>query len=109
SVQQETALGTSINATDFASTATGVDALENAKESTVSSFKRQWQLASFFGRLNYDYRHKYLLTATVRRDGSSKLAANNKWGTFPSVALGWRISQESFMKDQTVISNLKLR
>lgn len=108
-IQQEVTDGSSINAVDFPSTVTGTNALQNAREITVSSFKQQWQLASFFGRLNYTLNNKYLLTATVRRDGSSKLAQGNKWGTFPSVALGWNISNEPFFQRIQSISNLKLR
>lgn len=67
------------------------------------------KLASFFGRLNYSYAEKYLFTFTFRADGSSKFPKNNRWGYFPAFALGWRISEEEFMKNQDVISNLKLR
>lgn len=108
-IQQETSGGTTINAVDFANTTTGVNALQNAKEITASSFKEQWQLLSFFGRVNYTLNKKYLFTGTLRRDGSSKLAAGNKWGTFPSLAVGWRISEEPFMRNSKTISNLKLR
>ena len=67
-------------------------------------------MASFFGRVNYTYADKYLLTATFRADGSSKFASGNRWGFFPAVALGWRISEEAFMKPlNSVLSNLKLR
>lgn len=66
------------------------------------------ELQSFFGRATYNYKGKYLLTGTVRVDGSSKFGANNKYGTFPSFAAGWRISEESFMKGSP-FSNLKLR
>ena len=66
-------------------------------------------MASFFGRVNYTYADKYLLTATFRADGSSKFASGNRWGFFPAVALGWRISVENFMKHINWLSNLKLR
>lgn len=66
-------------------------------------------MASFFGRVNYTYADKYLLTATFRADGSSKFASGNRWGFFPAVALGWRISEENFMKHINWLSNLKLR
>ncbi|WP_187774904.1 TonB-dependent receptor [Pedobacter sp. BS3] len=108
-LQQEVMSGTTITAIDFPNTTTGTNALQNAKEATVSSFKQQWQLESFFGRVNYDLNGKYLLTATLRRDGSSKLAAGNKWGTFPSVALGWRVSEEPFLKKADWLSNFKVR
>jgi len=66
-------------------------------------------LLSYFGRLFYSYNDKYLLTATLRRDGSSKFAPQNRWGWFPSFALAYRLSQEDFLKDNTTISNLKIR
>ncbi|MCG8307041.1 MAG: TonB-dependent receptor [Cytophagales bacterium] len=66
------------------------------------------ELQSFFGRVNYSYKDKYMVTATVRSDGSSKFGGNNKYGTFPSFAAGWRISEEAFMQS-SIISNLKLR
>lgn len=66
-------------------------------------------IVSFFGRMNYSYDDKYLLTFTLRDDGSSRFGKNNRWGVFPSLALGWRIIQESFMQKQDVLSNLKLR
>ncbi len=65
--------------------------------------------ASFFGRVNYSYAGRYLFQGTMRRDGSSKFGKNSRWGTFPSVALGWRISEEAFFPKNTVVSNLKLR
>ncbi len=64
---------------------------------------------SLLGQINYDYKGRYLLQANVRRDGSSVFAPGNQWGTFPSVSAGWRISEESFMKQLPWISNLKLR
>lgn len=66
------------------------------------------ELQSFFGRANYSFRNKYIVTATVRSDGSSKFGGNNKYGTFPSFAAGWRISEEAFM-GSSVFSDLKLR
>ena len=64
---------------------------------------------SYFGRLTYSAFDKYILTATIRRDGSSNFGTGNRWGTFPSVALAWRVSQENFLADNELISNLKLR
>lgn len=66
-------------------------------------------LISYFGRANYTYAGKYLLTATVRRDGSSRFAPDYRWGTFPSVALAWKLKEESFLKSSNVLSDLKLR
>jgi TonB-linked SusC/RagA family outer membrane protein len=75
-----------------------------------NSFDPDNKLLSFFGRVMYDYRGKYLVSATFRADGSSKFAAGNRWGYFPSAAIAWRISEEDFMKNlSSVINNLKLR
>ncbi len=71
--------------------------------------KWKYNRVSFFGRLNYNYDNRYLMQATVRSDGSSKFGADNRWGFFPSVALGWRISEEAFFPKGIAISNLKLR
>ena len=70
--------------------------------------KSEYFLVSFFGRANYTYSDKYMLTFTLRRDGTSRFQ-NNKWGTFPSVAAGWNVGNEEFLKDNEVISALKLR
>lgn len=76
----------------------------------VYSYKGKSNLVSFFGRANYSYDGKYMLTGTVRRDGSSRFGANNKWGVFPSASAAWKISGENFMKPtENWLSNLKLR
>ena len=75
---------------------------------TVSSYAIENELQSFFGRLNYGYDGRYLATATLRADGSSKFGENNKYGIFPSFALGWNISREGFMQN-SFFDNLKLR
>ncbi len=76
----------------------------------VSSYKGEARLTSFFGRVNYVLKGRYMLTATLRRDGSSRFGANNKWGTFPSASLAWRVSEEPFMDGaRSWIDNLKLR
>lgn len=75
---------------------------------SLTSYAQSNKLISFYGRVNYNYDDRYLLTATLRRDGSSRFGADQKWGTFPSVAASWRISQEKFFKSD-VVSNLKLR
>ncbi|MBP1224767.1 SusC/RagA family TonB-linked outer membrane protein [Flavobacterium sp. 1355] len=67
------------------------------------------KLLSFFGRVNYDFKDRYLFTATYRADGSSKFAGDNKWGFFPAAAAAWKISEESFLKDVSWIESLKLR
>lgn len=69
----------------------------------------EWGIASFFGRLNYNYNEKYYLEASFRVDGSSRFVKDKRWGFFPSVSASWRISEEEFMKDFTLLSDLKLR
>ncbi|WP_257669917.1 TonB-dependent receptor [Parapedobacter tibetensis] len=69
----------------------------------------EWVLASWLARANYSFADKYLLTASMRADGSSRFGSNNKWAVFPSAAVAWRISEEPFMQDVTVINDLKLR
>ena len=69
----------------------------------------EWGIASFFGRLNYNYNEKYYLEASFRVDGSSRFVKDKRWGFFPSVSASWRISEEEFMEDFTLLSDLKLR
>lgn len=84
--------------------------IETASERTTqSSSAIENELQSFFGRLNYGYDNKYLVTATMRADGSSKFGKNNRYGYFPSVALGWNITKEDFLQDSETVNNLKLR
>lgn len=73
------------------------------------SFESENKLLSYFGRINYGYKDRYLVTATVRADGSSKFAPGNRWGIFPSGSFAWRISEEGFMQNFSTISNLKAR
>jgi iron complex outermembrane receptor protein len=75
----------------------------------LSSYKNDRTLVSFLGRVNYSYLGKYLLTASLRRDGSSVFGANNKWGNFPSASVAWQVDQEGFMANQAIVSALKLR
>lgn len=77
--------------------------------STENYYSPDDKLASFFGRLNYDYLNRYLFTVTFRADGSSKFGPGNKWGYFPSFAAAWRINDEAFLKDIDWLANLKLR
>lgn len=74
-----------------------------------ASERKQSQLASYLGRLNYIYKDRYLFTFTARADGSSKFGTNNKWAFFPSVALAWRVSEEEFMESLDWLTNLKVR
>lgn len=82
---------------------------ENLFPSDVASSKELSKLISFFGRLNYSFDSRYALTATLRRDGSSKFGKNNKWGVFPSASAAWTISEEAFLRDNKIINQLKLR
>ena len=77
--------------------------------STVKASDYRHVMLSYYGRINYSFDGKYLLTATVRRDASSRFSKDTRWGTFPSVALGWTLTEESWLKNQKVLSNLKLR
>ncbi len=78
-------------------------------EATMSSNKSENTLIAFFARASYNFDDKYLLMASLRREGSSKFGANHKWGTFPAISLGWRLSREAFMQNLDLISDLKLR
>ncbi|MBD1421360.1 SusC/RagA family TonB-linked outer membrane protein [Sphingobacterium chuzhouense] len=76
---------------------------------TDSPILKESVLISFFGRVGYNFDDKYLVSASLRQDGSSKFGINNRWATFPSVSAAWRLSSESFMEDQNLFSDLKLR
>ncbi len=82
---------------------------ENLRPSDVWSGANMNKLVSFFGRASYNYMMKYIVTATVRQDGSSKFGANHKWAMFPSVSAAWRINEESFMQGVSALDDLKLR
>ena len=75
----------------------------------ITSFKQKSRLISFFGRVNYDYRGRYIVSASIRRDGSSRFGEDEKWGFFPAVTLGWRLSDESFLQNVDAINDLKRR
>ena len=84
----------------------------NVAGDELSSYKAEdyrHALLSYYGRVNYSFDGRYLLTATMRRDGSSRFGKDYRWGTFPSVGLGWTLTQEKFLRDQKVLSNLKIR
>lgn len=115
SYQYERYSGFNAENKDFPNDGLGADNLgsgEWAKEEgqvMMGSYKNDCKLISFFGRVSYDYDGKYLFTASLRHEGSSKFGKNHKWGNFPAVSAGWRISQENFMKDITWIDDLKIR
>ncbi len=86
--------------------------VENINGGTVNSGSQniqEYTILSWLSRVNYSFNDKYLFTGTLRRDGSSRFGANNRWGTFPSASVGWRISEEPFMKSIPFVSDLKIR
>ena len=87
----------------------GVENRGQRYNNTSSGSATESYLVSFFGRVNYTLLDRYLFTATVRQDGSSRFHKNNRWGLFPSFALGWKLKEEAFLKDVDVLSDLKLR
>lgn len=112
--QNQTYQGSYAQARGFINDITTYNALQlgdfsNTKPGDISSYKNDRTLISFLSRVNYTYLNRYLLTASLRKDGSSVFGDNNKWGDFPSVSLGWSIDKESFMANQTLINELKLR
>ena len=75
----------------------------------INGTSNEWAIKSYIGRLNYTYKEKYLLEGIARYDGSSRFAEDTRWGFFPSVSLGWRVTQEAFMKSQKIVDELKIR
>jgi len=96
-------------AQDFSTNVLGSNSTAPAADDITFINREANKLISYFGRVNYSYKNKYLLTSTIRRDGSSRFGPANEFGVFPSVALGWRIIEEPFMQDSELFSNLKLR
>lgn len=92
----------------FNNMGTGEYAKEEGKV-LMGSYKNDAKLIAFFGRISYDFDGKYMFTASLRHEGSSKFGVDNKWGNFPAVSAGWRISQENFMKNIKWVNDLKLR
>lgn len=90
------------NQLTYASTIDGIPAIESGTKETIRNI-------SFYGRASYSFNSRYMIQATVRRDGSSVFGKNNQWGTFPSVSLAWNITEEEFMKNQNLFDNLKFR
>ncbi|WP_291855145.1 TonB-dependent receptor [Marinilabilia sp.] len=78
-------------------------------QNSTAAFDERHVLLSYYGRLNYTLASRYMLTATIRQDGTSRFSEDTRWGTFPSVAVGWRLSEEFFLRDIDVLTNLKLR
>ena len=90
------------NQLTYASTIDGIPAVQSGTKETIRNI-------SFYGRASYSFNSKYMIQATVRRDGSSVFGKNNQWGTFPSVSVAWNITEENFMKNQNLFDNLKFR
>ena len=86
----------------------GLEAAKDGK-TMMGSYKNDHKLISFFGRVNYDWKERYLFTFSLRHEGSSRFGENHKWGNFPAVSVGWRISDEKFMKGLSWIDDLKVR
>lgn len=95
---------------DFLVPALGVDYLQggNPALNTISSYRDRYKIISFLGRIAYNYDQRYYITASLRRDGSSKFGVNNRWGTFPAVSVAWRAKGESFLQNVDWLSELKL-
>ncbi|SEM32327.1 TonB-linked outer membrane protein, SusC/RagA family [bacterium A37T11] len=96
-----------INGSNFAGD--GIPWISGAAVTTGNTNREEWSLASFFGSVNYNFKDRYILNATIRQDGSSRFGVNNKYGTFPSVSAGWVASDESFFPKNNAISFLKFR
>jgi TonB-linked SusC/RagA family outer membrane protein len=86
-----------------------VQTLNAGQISSGGTFRSEWALRSYLARVNYSFDTRYVLTATIRRDGSSRFGQNSKWGTFPSASVGWNISEEKFMENVGFVTDLKLR
>lgn len=99
----------SVNGTGNADGQNSINATDNIAKRNASGQPADFSLFSYFGRLTYDYDGKYLLAANFRRDGSSKFGPNKKYGNFPSASIGWRITEENFMRSVSFINELKLR
>jgi TonB-linked SusC/RagA family outer membrane protein len=83
--------------------------LASAQPGDISSYKNDRRLVSYLGRISYSYLDRYLLTASIRRDGSTVFGTDNKWGNFPSVSVAWKLSEESFIKNLNIFNDLKIR
>lgn len=99
----------SVRAEGFVNDNLGANNVGGGRNQDARNDREKNRLISFYGRVNYSLFDKYLLTATVRRDGSSRFGTNNRWGTFPSAALAWKVKEENFLKDVNFISDLKVR
>lgn len=99
----------SVKAEGFVNDNLGANNVGGGRNQDAKNDREKNRLISFYGRVNYSLLDRYLLTATIRRDGSSRFGTNNRWGTFPSAALAWKVKEENFMKDVDFVSDLKVR
>jgi TonB-linked SusC/RagA family outer membrane protein len=109
SMQYDDSYGFSLDGTNFPTTKTLYYNMGSAENQTISSYRSDQTIISFFGRASYDYQQKILLNLTLRADGASQFGENDKWGTFPSASVAWRISEEEFMQSASFLNDLKLR
>lgn len=107
--QKFTGSGFGVGVTGLTYPSQRYDNIALSSSSKVNSGYSQWSLLSLLGRVHYEFDNKYLATASLRRDGSSKFQGKNKYSLFPSAGIGWRLSEEEFMKEQNVFRDLKLR
>jgi TonB-dependent starch-binding outer membrane protein SusC len=107
SLQKQTITIGNFNATDFPDDE--IRRFNAAPSIGGNTNAAEWTLMSTFARMNYEFRNRFLITATMRMDGSSRFGSENRWGSFPSASIGWRVSEESFMSDIQQINNLLLR
>jgi TonB-linked SusC/RagA family outer membrane protein len=108
-IEQQTFLSTTLGGSGQNFLTNEIRELQGVQNQTVNSNKIEYALISYLGRVNYNFDQKYLFSASIRRDGGSRFGPNSKWGTFPSVSAGWRVSEEPFMQNLTGVSDLKIR
>ncbi|MGN0188421.1 MAG: SusC/RagA family TonB-linked outer membrane protein, partial [Candidatus Cryptobacteroides sp.] len=108
-IQGEQTRFTGVAANHIQSESLGIEGINTGQYQSVTPYKREWLLISGLARLNYNYAHKYYVTASVRADGSSKFAKGNRWGIFPSASLAWTFSNENWAQNSGWFNNGKLR
>lgn len=108
-IEQQTSLYTNLSGGGRNLLTNDVRVLQGVQNQTTSGSKVKYALISYIGRVNYDYDQKYLLSASIRRDGGSRFGSDHKIGYFPSFSAGWRLSEEAFMQSLSAVSDLKLR
>ncbi len=109
STQYDDSYGFSLDGTNFPTTKTLYYNMGSAQNQTITSYRSDQTIISFFGRATYDYKQKISLNLTMRADGASQFGENDKWGNFPSISAAWRISEEEFLKNAGFLNDLKVR